>query len=204
MHVQPSGETKQAALFRRPAYLSLDPRLRGDERAKARSLLRRDHLLPLLAEALDAEGDDVADLQEFRRRLHAERDARRRAGDDDVARLEHHELRHVPDDVLAIEDHRPGVTALALLAVDVEPHVEVLNVLDLVFGDEPRADRAERLAALALHPLAAGALDLEIALGHVVADEIAGDRSLRLALLQVARALADDDADLDLVVELSR
>ena len=81
---------------------------------------------------------------------------------------------------------------------------EVLRVLDLVLGDEPRADRAEGLAALALVPLAAAALDLEDALGHVVAEEIAGDRVLRLVLGEIARALADDDAELDLVVELGR
>ena len=51
------------------------------------------------------------------------------------------------------EDHRPRVAGLPALAVDVEPHVEVLQVLDLVGGDEPRADRAERVAALALAPL---------------------------------------------------
>src|SRR6185437_4579903 len=132
-----------------------------------RASLRRHHLLALLAEAVDAERDDVAGLQEHRRRLHAEPDARRRASDDDVARVHDEELRAVPDDVLGAEDHGLGVAALAALAVDVEPHAEVLHVLDLVPGDEPRPDRAEGLAAFALVPLAAGALDLEHALGDV-------------------------------------
>src|SRR6476659_3214190 len=159
--------------------------------------------LPLLAQALDPERDHVAFVQEVRR-LHAEPDARRRAGDDDVARLHHEELRAVPHQMLAAEDHGLGRAALALLAVDVEPHRQVLWVLDLVFGDEPGPDRPEALAAFALVPLAARALDLEHALGHVVRHEIAGDGVLGLAALEVARALADDDAELDLPVELAR
>ena len=81
---------------------------------------------------------------------------------------------------------------------------EVLRILDFVLGDEPWPDRAEGLAALALVPLAAAALDLEYALGHVVAREVAGDGVLRFVLGEIARALADDDAELDLLVELAR
>src|SRR5690242_6990208 len=79
-------------------------------------------LLRLLAEDGDAQVDDVAGLEELRLRLHAERDAGRRAGDDDVAWLQHHELRAVPDEVLAVEDHGSRRPVLAALAVDGEPH----------------------------------------------------------------------------------
>src|SRR6185312_17055703 len=112
----------------------LGPRLRVMSALSARSLLCRDDLLPLLAETVDPDRHHVADLQEFRRWLHAERNARRGAGYDDVARLHHEELRAVPDDVFATEDHRLGVAALATFAVHVEPHVEVLRVLDFVLG----------------------------------------------------------------------
>src|ERR1700685_522271 len=44
------------------------------------------HLLPLLAQPIDTERHHVAGLQE-RRQLQAETYARRRAGDDDAARL---------------------------------------------------------------------------------------------------------------------
>src|SRR5579862_2833399 len=125
--------------------------------AGAWSLLPLHHLLLLLTQPIDAERDHVAGFQKFRLRLHAEADAWRRAGDDDVARLHDEILRAAPDDVAAVEDHGRGVAALALLAVDVEPHGELLRVLDLVLGDEPRAERAEGLAALAFGPLA-GAL----------------------------------------------
>ena len=66
------------------------------------------------------------------RRLHAERDARRRAGGDHVARQQRHVARYVGDELGDAEDHRPRVAGLPPLAVDVEPHVEVLRILDLV------------------------------------------------------------------------
>ena len=171
--------------------------------ARRRDLFCRDDFLPLLSELCDSERDDVAGLQENRSRLHAERDARRRARDNDVARFHHEELRAVPDKMFAAEDHRARVAALTALAVHVEPHVQVLRILDFIFGDEPRPDRAEGLAAFALVPLASRTLDLEYALRHVVRKEIAGDRILRLVLGEIARALAYDDAELNLVVELA-
>ena len=83
-------------------------------------------------------------------------------------------------------------------------HMSRLRVPDLVLGDEPGAERAERLAALALVPLAARALDLEGAFGNVVGEAIAGDGVHRLVLGEIARAAADDDAKLDFVIELGR
>src|SRR5579864_9663199 len=166
------------------------------------SYLELHHLLALLAEPVDAERHHVAGFEELRR-LHAEPDAGRGAGDDDVARLHAEILRAGPDDVAAVEDHGRGIAALAFLAVDVKPHVELLRILDLVPGDEPRPEWAERLAALAFGPLP-GALDLKHPLGDVVGEAIAGDRVERLVLRQVAGAAADDDAELHLPVELRR
>ena len=57
--------------------------------------------------------------------------------------------------------------------------LEVLDVLELVGRDQPGAERPEGGAALALHPLAA-ALRLEVALGDVVADAVAGHIGQRL------------------------
>src|SRR5215471_17894467 len=122
------------------------------------------HFLSLLAESLDAELHRVAGFQILRLRLHAERDARRRAGDDDVTGLQHHELRAVPHKVGDAEDHGLGGALLAGLAIHTKPHVELLRIGDFVPGDEPGTERPERLRALALGPLAA-ALDLEFTLG---------------------------------------
>src|ERR1700761_5235066 len=107
-------------------------------------------LLPLLAQAVDAERDDVAGLEEFRLGLHAQPNARRSSSYNDVTGLHDEILRARPDDVPAVEDHGLGVAALAFFSVDVEPHFEVLRILDLVLGDEPRSHRDEGLAALAL------------------------------------------------------
>src|SRR6478735_6382172 len=112
-------------------------------------------LLLLLAQSVDAETHHVAGFQKFRLRLKARANTGRRAGDDDVARLQHEELRAVPDEVRNAEYHGAGRALLPALAVDREPHVEPLRVPDLVLGDEPGAERAERLAALPLGPLAA-------------------------------------------------
>src|SRR6266478_785403 len=42
------------------------------------------------------------------------------------------------DDFRHVEDHGAGVSGLHALAVDVEPHVEVLRVANLVTSDEIR------------------------------------------------------------------
>ncbi len=107
-------------------------------------------------------------------RLDAHADARRGAGGDHVARLQAHELAEIGDEVRDAEDHGLGRAVLVAVAVDFEPHLEVLRIGDFVGGDEPRADRAEGVGRLALVPLAA-ALGLEVALAHVVDDAVAGD-----------------------------
>src|SRR5260221_3999055 len=104
---------------------------------------RLDDLLLLRAEAVDAELDDVADVEELRLGLHAQRHPRRRAGDDDVAGLHDEILRAPPDDIGDAEDHRLGVALLAKLAVDLEPDVEVVRILEFVLGDDPAGDQAE-------------------------------------------------------------
>src|SRR5713226_505244 len=163
---------------------------------------RRDDFLPLFAETLDAERDDIADTEEFRR-LHPGADAGRGAGGDDVAGLQRHEFGDVGHDLRTPEDHGRGRAGLAALAVDVEPHRQRLHVGDLVLGHEPGAERAEGVVRLALGPLAQ-ALDLKIALGDVVADGVAGDVVERVGLGDVFGAAADDDGDFAFPIELGR
>src|SRR6185295_8266441 len=83
------------------------------------------------------------------------------------------------------------------------PHVQRLRIAHFVPGHEPWPKRAEAVAALALVPGAA-ALDLEFALGDVVADEVAGDIVERLLLRHIARRAADGDGQFDLPVGLLR
>ena len=83
----------------------------------------------------------------------SERDARRCAGRDQVAGQQRHILRHIGDECGHVEDHGPRVAGLPPLTIDIEPHVEVLHVLDFVGRDEPRSRRTERIATFTLAPL---------------------------------------------------
>src|SRR5216683_1108697 len=163
---------------------------------------RLDDLLALLAETFDAERDDVADIEELRR-LHAGADAGRRARGDDVAGQQCHELRNIGNALRHRENHGRGRSGLTALPIDVEPHRQFLDVGDLVLRHEPGAERAERVMRLALGPLSLP-LDLEIALGDVVADAVAGDMVERVGLGDIFGAGADDRGDFDFPVELGR
>src|SRR5436190_13094685 len=69
---------------------------------------RRVDFLALLAEALDAERDHIADFEEFRGRLHAGADAGRRTCGDDVAGQQGEECRDVGNALRHREDHGRG------------------------------------------------------------------------------------------------
>src|SRR5713101_4356286 len=100
----------------------------------------------LLAETLDRDPHRVARFEEFRR-LEAHRDPGRGAGRDDVARDQRHEMADIADDVLDAEDQVGGVAVLPPLAVDFGRDLELAGIAHLVAGDEPRSERAERVAA---------------------------------------------------------
>src|SRR5574341_288551 len=76
----------------------------------------------------------------------------RRAREDHVARLEREPLRQVRDQVRDVEDELVRVRALQGLAVDARLDVEMTQV-ELVRGDERRAEWAERVERLRPHPL---------------------------------------------------
>src|SRR5579872_4519455 len=112
-----------------------------------------DHALPLLAKFRDSQMHLVTLLEEDGVGFLAFANAGRSAGDQQVPGMERHEPADVGDAFGDGEDHRGGVSGLHSTAVDLEKHVERLRVADLVGGDEPRADRTEGVAALALVPL---------------------------------------------------
>src|SRR5262245_41393456 len=156
--------------------------------------------LRLNAQAVDPQAQRLSGAQ-VRRRLLAEPDARRRPGRDHVAGVQAHEARQVADELRDAEDHRARVAVLVALAVDLEPDAQLLRVGHLVARHEVGPDRPERVAALALDPLTA-ALELEMALREIVDDAVAGDVLQRALGLDVLGARADDDAELDLPVDL--
>ena len=154
-----------------------------------------------MAEAVDAEFHHVAGLEpDLGAEAHA--DPGRGAGVDEVAGLQDHELADVVDDEVGLEDHRRRGAGLAADAVDVQPHAEGVDVGDLVLRGQPGSGGVEGLGGFALEPLAA-ALHLERALGDVVHQRPACDVVTGLLeSVEVAGALADDDAELDLPVGL--
>src|SRR5436305_1580631 len=160
------------------------------------------HTLVLLAQAFDPQPHLVAALQ-VQRRLHAQPHPGRRAGADQVAGVERHEAADVAHERGHAEHHRLRAAVLEAAAVHVEPHRQRLRICDLVARDEPRPDRAEGVAALALVPLPAP-LELVLAFRDVVDDAVARDMRQRIGLGDVARLAADHDTELHLPVGLHR
>ena len=76
-----------------------------------------------------------------------------------------------------------------------------MGVRDLVSGDEPRSDRAEGVAALALGPLT-GPLALQGPFGHIISEEVARNMIESPRLGYILRLRSNHDPELDLPVQL--
>ena len=103
------------------------------------------------------------------------------------------------DDLGDAEDHVRGVRVLHHLAVQDRADRQRLRIGNLARRHE-LADRQEGVERLAAHPLAVG--ELEVAPGDVVRDDVALDEVERVVDRDAARATADHDAELGLVVDL--
>ena len=112
-------------------------------------------------------------------------DAGRRAGRDDVPRLQR-EARRAPRDQLGdAEHHVGGRGVLARLAAHPRAHAERLGVGHLVGGRDPRPEGAERVAALGPRPLRLG--PLAVARGDVVHHRVPEDVRERVGRGHVPR-----------------
>src|SRR5579871_136916 len=110
-------------------------------------------------------------------------DTFRRAGIDEIARIERVERRGEFDQAAAIVNQLVGVAVLPDLAVDGEADRYVVGVRDLVGGHHPGAERGvavDRLAETAV---------LAAAHRHVEAEAIADDMVERARLRNVAAGL---------------
>src|SRR5437763_46605 len=76
--------------------------------------------LVLLAQTLDRQPHAVAGFEELRW-LHAETDTRRRAGRDNVARQQGHEMADIADNLIDPENKVRGIAVLHPRAVDLGP-----------------------------------------------------------------------------------
>src|SRR5688572_1828011 len=131
-----------------------------------------DYLLPLLTQFFYPQRHHIAGLEPHRLGFLAHADTGGRAGGDDVSRHERHVVTAIRHELLHPEDHRARIAALHPFAVHVEPHFQTLRIRDFVARDEPRPQRPEGIAALALVPLRG--LELEGALRDVVGEAVAG------------------------------
>jgi len=100
----------------------------------------------------------------------------------------------------AVEDEVAGVGRLAGLAVNAALQFQVVGI-DLLGGYHVRTQGGELVGRFADQPLAAG-FQLQIARGEIVAGTVAGHTGERISLADVPGFLADDDHQLDFVVEL--
>ena len=142
------------------------------------------------ARALELDLDDVADIQHAR--------AGRRAGEDDVARLERDEARDVRDEVGEGEDQVGRDVLLDDLAVDARAEHEPLRV-DLG-GGHGRADRREAVLALG-EEVGAAVVPAEVGDPGVVGGGEPADVRERVLGRDAMRARADHHGDLALVPE---
>src|SRR6476646_1374566 len=124
------------------------------------------YLLGLHPQALNAELHDLAGAQVLGRRA-AQSYAVRRAGADHVPWVQGHEVADVTDDLRHGEDHVRSGAVLTAHPIQVEPQAQRLRIRHLVARDQPRSQRPEGIAALALVPRASP-LDLEFAFREVV------------------------------------
>src|SRR5690242_3640295 len=166
-----------------------------------RSLRLVDDRIAQDGELLDLDLDDIAGL-------HPERwsalgaHAAGRAADDDVTGLEPGESRAIFDLPRDIEDHVLDLRFLHDLPVEAGDELELGELAELVRRHLPRAERAGVGKILAWRELVSVAL--EVADAAVVVAGVAGNKAHRLAAGDVAAALADDDRELALEIEIGR
>src|SRR5512135_143157 len=125
----------------------------------------------LLAETFDGGNHHITRLQ-INRRLLAEAHARRRAGEDHIARLQTHETADVGHKLGHGENHVARRATLHEFAVYAEAQRQILRIRDLVACGEKRPEWREGVSALALEALPA-AIELKVALGKIDADAVA-------------------------------
>src|SRR3989442_12051097 len=136
------------------------------------------------------------------RRLAPEPDARRGAGRDEIAGRERHQPREVADEVADVEDEVPCGAVLHEVPVHPGLEIEDVRIPDLAAVGDVGADRRERVGDLAGRPLARD--ELKIAGTGVVDDRVAPDVVEGRLLRDEAGGPSDDDAQLDLPVQLGR
>jgi hypothetical protein len=107
------------------------------------------------------------------------------------------------EDLRDRDRHAARMRDLPRLAVHAQLHGQVARVADLVGRDDPRPERTEGIDRLAEREHARTHLPtLDVPRGDVVEDHVPGDVALGVFGGEPLPVLADDDGELELVVEL--
>src|SRR5882724_1198569 len=132
-------------------------------------------------------------------------DTGRRAGEDQIARLEGEEAGEMADHLRNLPDELREIAVLPQLAVDLEPHRAGGRMTDRGGRHDFRARGGglERLADLPWPTQLLG-LGLQVAAGHVEADGIAVDAVERAFDRNVDAAAAERHHHLQLVMDIGR
>src|SRR5579872_2883625 len=102
-------------------------------------------------------------------------DARRSAGEDQIARFERHDLRNIGDQLADAEDQLSSGRILHCLTVQSQLDREALRIRNFISADEPGTCRGERVGSLSQKRLLPGLLELPVAGRNIVAVHIAGN-----------------------------
>src|SRR6516164_3197305 len=112
------------------------------------------HKLALLTQSLNAEADHLI-LFQVNRRLLAHSHTRRRTGGNDVAGIQSHELRNVMNKIAETENHSPTGSVLVAVPINLQPHLQILRIRNLITSDQPGTDRTKRVRRFSFDPLTA-------------------------------------------------
>ena len=127
-----------------PRFPSLRP-LRAQPSLRGQDSCGSDDFLGGRAELVDAKLDQVPFLQ-IGFRIHAHAHARRGPRRNDAARKQGHELTDVTQQERNLEVKVGRVARLSGFPVDLEPHVQVVRVFDLVRSREKGTERSKGIA----------------------------------------------------------
>ena len=101
--------------------------------------------------------------------------------------------------------HLAGIGVLAHFAVDAQFHIQVVGVVQFIQGDQPGAQRTGTLEALPHQDHLVGVLPgLDVPGGQVIEDGVTRHVLEGVIDTDLVGLPADDDGDLDLVIQLFR
>ena len=135
--------------------------------------------------------------------IYSETNARWGAGRYYITRLTAHELTNVTDQIIGFKDHCPGIAILITLTVNLQPHIKIIYVFNLIFCYQPWADWSEGVTTFSLVPLTTANFHLETAFRHIIYNAITSYVVLGVCFIDINTRLAYDNAQFYFPIQLS-